>query len=151
LRILGAEGEMLGVVPRDEAMEMAREAGMDLVEINPNERPPICKIMDWGKFRFEQSKKQRKQNTTHTTMKEVHLTPNCGAHDLDIKLKHARDFLAEKHKVLFVVQMRGRQQIYSENALRLVDGLLERLLDVAKVETRPRRDGKRITAVVAPK
>ena len=142
---------MLGVVPREEAMEMAREAGMDLVEINPNERPPICKIMDWGKFRFEQSKKQRKQSQTHTTMKEVHLTPNCGEHDLGIKLNHARAFLAEKHKVLFVVQMRGRQQIYSENALRLVDGLLEKLLDVAKIESRPRRDGKRITAVVAPK
>jgi translation initiation factor IF-3 len=151
LRVIDADGAMLGVITRDRALEIAREKDLDLVEVAATERPPVCKIMDYGKFKFEQNKKTRKQHGTHTTLKEVRFRPGCGEHDIDTKLRHAREFLEEKHKVLFVVQMRGRENIYTEDALRMVDRILEKISDISKVEKRPSRDGKRITAVVAPK
>jgi translation initiation factor IF-3 len=151
LRVIDADGTMLGVITRDRALEIAREKFLDLVEVAATERPPVCKIMDFGKFKFEQNKKVRKQKGTHTTLKEVRFRPGSGEHDIDTKVRHAREFLEEKHKVLFVVQLRGRENIYTEDALRMVDRILEKIGDVGKVEKRPSRDGKRITAVVAPK
>jgi translation initiation factor IF-3 len=151
LRVIDADGTMLGIIPREKALEIARQQELDLVEVAPLERPPVCKIMDYGKFKFEQTKKVRKSQQTHTQLKEVRFRPSCGKHDLDVKVKHAREFLEEKHKVLFVVQLRGRENIYAEDALRLVDQVLEQIGDVGKIEKRPAREGKRITAVVAPK
>jgi len=151
LRVVDADGTMLGVIPRDKALDLARERDLDLVEVAPGERPPVCKIMDYGKFKFEQNKKNRKQKQTHIQLKEVRFRPNCGEADLEVKVRHAREFLQERHKVQFVVQLRGRENIYTEDALRLVDRVLEKIGDVGKVEKRPSRDGRRITAVVAPK
>ena len=151
LRVIDADGTMLGVITRDRALEIAREKFLDLVEVAATERPPVCKIMDFGKYKFEQNKKTRKQHSTHTQLKEVRFRPGSGEHDVDTKVRHAREFLEEKHKVLFVVQMRGRENIYTEDALRMVDRILEKISDIGKVEKRPSRDGKRITAVVAPK
>src|SRR6476660_8167581 len=112
LRVIDADGSMLGVITRDRALEIAREKFLDLVEVAATERPPVCKIMDFGKFKFEQNKKTRKQHGTHTVLKEVRFRPGSGEHDVDTKVRHARSFLEEKHKVLFVVQMRGRENIY---------------------------------------
>jgi translation initiation factor IF-3 len=151
LRVVDADGTMLGVIPRDRALEIARERELDLVEVAPTERPPVCKIMDFGKFKFEQNKKTRKQTKSHSQLKEVRFRPGCGAGDLEVKIRHAREFLEERHKVLFVVQMRGRENIYSEDALRLAESVLEKVADIGKIEKRPMREGKRITAVVAPK
>ena len=141
LRVVDADGTMLGVITRDRALEIARERELDLVEVAPTERPPVCKIMDYGKFKFEQTKKVRKQKQTHTHMKEVRFRPSCGEHDLETKAKHAREFLEEKSKVMFVVQLRGRENIYIDAAMKLIDRMLEKFVDIAKVEKRPSRDG----------
>ena len=151
LRVVDSDGGMLGVIPRDEALGLAREKGLDLVEVAPTERPPVCKIMDYGKFRYEQTRKSRKQKQHHTQLKEIRVRPQCGQHDLDFKLKHARQFLEARDKVQLTVQFRGREMAHMEVGLELVRSMVEQLSDVAKVEKMPTREGRRITALLAPK
>lgn len=151
LRVVDHDGSMLGIIPRDKALELAREKDLDLVEVAPFERPPVCKIMDYGKFKFEQTKKVRKQKQTHTHLKEIRVRPKCGEHDLEVKLRHAREFLAEKDKVMIVLQFRGRELAHTQVGLEVIKAMVEKLMDVAKVERMPSQEGKRITAVLAPK
>ncbi|HVJ80128.1 MAG TPA: translation initiation factor IF-3 [Planctomycetia bacterium] len=149
LRVIDADGTVLGIIPREKAMELAKQQELDLVEVAAGERPPVCKIMDYGRFKFEQNKKVRKQK--HSQLKEVRFRPGCGEADLLTKLNHAREFLAEKHKVLFVCQLKGRENIYGDDALRVIEKVIEQLGELGKVEKRPAREGRRITAVVAPR
>jgi translation initiation factor IF-3 len=107
--------------------------------------------MDYGKFKFEQTKKVRKQKQTHTHLKEIRVRPKCGDHDLDVKVKRAREFLEHKDKVMITLQFRGREMAHTEVGLDVIRGMVEKLLDVAKVERAPSQEGKRITAVLAPK
>jgi translation initiation factor IF-3 len=142
---------MLGVIPRDDALALARQQELDLVEVAPMERPPVCKIMDFGKFKFEQNRKSRKVKQHQSQIKEIRVRPQCGAHDLEVKLRHAREFLENKDKVLVTVQFRGRELAHTEFGLALVQQIVDKLGDVAKVERWPSQEGKRITAVLAPK
>jgi translation initiation factor IF-3 len=119
--------------------------------VAPTERPPVCKIMDYGKFKFEQAKKVRKAKQHQTQMKEIRLRPRCGAHDLEVKLRHAREFIEQKHKVLITIQFRGRELAHTDVGIDMVREVAEKLGEVAKVERMPLREGKRITAVLAPK
>lgn len=151
LRVVDSTGEMLGIISRDQALQLARERELDLVEVAPMERPPVCKIMDYGKFRFEQTKKTRKQKQVHTQLKEIRVRPKCGDHDLDVKLKRAREFLEDKDKVMITLQFKGREMAHTSVGLDVVRAMVEKLSDIAKVERAPMQDGKRITAVLAPK
>lgn len=151
VRLIDAEGQPLGVVPTLQAMEKAREAGLDLVEVAPNERPPVCKILDYGKFRYEQSRKANKSKVHQQKLKEVRVRPKTGDHDVDVKVNAVRKFLEHKDKVLLSVQFRGRELQHIEEGKRVLDQMLEKLADVAKVERGASMEGKRMSAMLAPK
>ena len=151
IRLIGAEGEQHGIVPTAQAMEMARELGMDLVEVADKERPPVCKIMDYGKFRYEQSRKSGKAKTHQQKMKEIRVRPKTGEHDIETKVNQARKFLEHKDKVLVSVLFKGRELQHVEEGRRIITALLEKLTDMAKVEKPPTMEGKRMSAMLAPK
>ena len=151
IRLIGAGGEQLGIVPTAQAQEMAREANLDLVEVAPTDRPPVCKIMDYGKHRYEQSRKQNKQKAHQQKLKEIRVRPKTGEHDIETKINQARKFLEHKDKVLVNVLFRGRELQHIEEGQRIIHGMLEKLADVAKVEKAPSMEGKRMTAMLAPK
>jgi translation initiation factor IF-3 len=130
---------------------MSREAQLDLVEVAPNERPPVCKIMDYGKFRYQQSRKGTKTKPHQQKLKEIRVRPKTGEHDIDVKVNQARRFLEHKDKVLLNVLFRGRELQHIEEGKRIIDGMLQKLMDVAKIERAPSMEGKRMTAMLAPK
>ena len=150
MRLIGVNGEQLGVIPTAQAMDLAREAQLDLVEVAPNERPPVCKILDYGKFRYQQSQKS-KVKVHQQKLKEIRVRPKTGEHDVDTKINQARKFLEHKDKVLVNVQFRGRELQHIEEGRRVIDAILEKLAEVCKVEQPPRMEGKRMTAMLAPK
>ncbi|QEL13713.1 translation initiation factor IF-3 [Limnoglobus roseus] len=150
IRLIGADAEQHGIVPTLQALEMAREAGMDLVEIVPTERPPVCKIMDYGKHKYAQSKKAH-QKTHQQKLKELRVRPKTGTHDVETRLNQARGFLQHGDKVQLKVQFRGREMQHIEEGRRIIDGMVEALLEVCKVESPPRMEGKQMTALLAPK
>jgi translation initiation factor IF-3 len=151
VRLIGATGEQLGVVPTSQALEMAREAQLDLVEVAPLERPPVCKIMDFGKFRYQQTHKKTKSRPHQQKLKEIRVRPKTGMHDIETKINQARRFLEKKDKVLLNVLFRGRELQHIEEGQRIIHGMLEKLADLAKVEKAPSMEGKRMTAMLAPK
>jgi len=150
IRLIGAEGEQHGIVPTSQAQEMAREAGMDLVEVAAQERPPVCKIMDYGKFKYAQSKKTH-QKTHQQKLKEIRVRPKTGDHDIQTKINQARQFLDHNDKVQVNVLFRGREMQHIEEGQRVMAALLEALVDVCKVESPARMEGKRMVALLAPK
>jgi translation initiation factor IF-3 len=140
------------VVPTAQALEMAREAQLDLVEVAATERPPVCKIMDYGKFKFLQKQKQKeKTKSHHPRLKEIRVRPKTGGHDVDVKVGQARKFLEHKDKVLVNVLFRGRELQHLEEGQRVIVAILEKLSDIAKVERAPSMEGRRMTALLAPK
>jgi len=152
VRLIGAAGEQMGVVPTAQAMDMAREANLDLVEVAAQERPPVCKIMDYGKFRYQQQQSKKDKRKTHQPkLKEIRVRPKTGEHDIDTKVNQARRFLEHKDKVLVNVLFRGRELQHIEEGRRIIIGILEKLADLSKVEKPPSMEGKRMTAMLAPK
>ena len=139
------------MVPTAQAMEMAREAQLDLVEVAPNERPPVCKIMDYGKFRYQQSRKGTKAKPHQQKLKEIRVRPKTGDHDVETKINQARKFLEHKDKVLVYVLFKGRELQHIDEGRRIISMILEKLNDLAKVEKAPTMEGKRMTAMLAPK
>ena len=150
IRLIGAEGEQHGIVPTAQAMEMAREVGMDLVEVASQERPPVCKIMDYGKFKYEQSKKTH-QKTHQQKLKEIRVRPKTGEHDIVTRINQAKQFLEHNDKVQVNVLFRGREMQHIEEGKRVMDQVLEALADFCKVESPARMEGKRMVALLAPK
>jgi translation initiation factor IF-3 len=136
-----------------QALEKAREVGLDLVEVAPTERPPVCKIMDYGKYRYEQSKKAAKSaKVHHQKQKEIRVSPVTGQHDIDVKLGQARRFLEHDHdKVRLCVRFRGRQMQHIEEGKRIIDSMVQKLADVSKIENPPRMEGKQMAALLSPK
>lgn len=151
IRLIGANGEQIGIVPTVQALDMARDANLDLVEVAPQERPPVCKIMDFGKFRYQQSTKQKKAKTHQQKLKEIRLRPKTGDHDIDTKVNQARKFLEHKDKVIIYVLFKGREMQHIEEGKRVISSMLEQLGDLAKVEKQPTLEGKRMSAMLAPK
>ena len=153
MRLIAHDGEQLGVVPIEEALRAAQERGLDLVEVAPLARPPVVKIMDYGKYRFEQAKAARaakkKQHVIH--VKEVKYRPGIDEHDFEFKTRHAREFLTEGNKVKVTMMFRGRQLAHPELGREVLNRVLEALKDIAKVETEARLDGRNMTMVLAPK
>jgi translation initiation factor IF-3 len=145
---------MLGIMPTDQALETAGQSGLDLVEVAPDERPPVCRIMDYGKFKYEQKKKQAKstRQTHQVQIKEIRLRPKTGEHDIEFKLKQARQFLADKDKVKVNVLFRGREMAHVDRGREMILEIITKLEDVAKVEKAPSMEGRKaMSAVLAPK
>lgn len=153
IRVVDQNGQMLGVIPTAEALQLAREAGLDLVEVAPNERPPVCRILNYGKFKYEQKKRTQKSHKAHQTqLKEIRLRPKTGGHDIEVKMKRAREFLIDKDKVKLNVMFRGRENAHHDRGREMLQEIIAALEDVAKVEKPPAMEGGRnMTAVLAPK
>jgi translation initiation factor IF-3 len=141
----------LGIMPTEEALAAARQAGLDLVEVAPNEGPPVCRIMDFGKFKYQQKKRQHKSHTHHVRLKEVRVRPKTGQHDINVKVNRARQFLLHKDKVLLSVMFRGRELAHIEEGQRVLNEIVEQLADIARIEARPSHQGRRIICTLAPK
>jgi translation initiation factor IF-3 len=139
-------------MPTSEALELARQSGLDLVEVAADERPPVCRIMDYGKFKYEQKKKQAKSAKTHQVqVKEIRLRPKTGEHDVDFKVKQARGFLAERDKVKVTIMFKGREMAHVDRGREMILGVISSLEDIAKVEKPPSMEGRSMTAVLTPK
>ncbi|MBI5378653.1 MAG: translation initiation factor IF-3 [Nitrospirae bacterium] len=150
VRVIDANGAQIGVLPIAEAMQRAAEAALDLVEVAPTATPPVCRIIDFGKYKYEQSKRQH-QSRLHqkvTLVKEVKLRPRTGKHDLDFKARHIRNFLEEGHKVKVTVMFRGREMAYPNKGKILLDHLAEEFQGAAKVEQPPRLEGNNMSMIL---
>lgn len=151
VRVVDPQGQH-GVYTREEALEMATQQDLDLVEIAPDADPPVCKIMDYGKYLYEQKKKDKeaRKRQHHTQLKEVRFRPRTDTHDFDFKTKHAREFLEEGNKVRAYVQFRGRDIIYKEQGMKVLVRFIQELEDVSKVDQPPRMEGRRMTTILTP-
>jgi len=153
VRVIADNGDQLGVLTIDDALAAAHERGLDLVEVAPLARPPVVKIMDYGKFKFEQAKAARaakkKQHVIH--LKEVKYRPGIDDHDFDFKTRHAREFLAEGNKVKVTMMYRGRQMAHIELGREVLDRVALELKDIGKVEQEPKLEGRNMSMVLAPK
>ncbi len=143
---------MFGVIDTDEAKRRAREAGLDLVEVAPNSEPPVCRIMDYGKWKYAQRKKEQKakSHAKQSELKGMRLRPKIDDHDLEIKVKKAREFLEDGDKVQFTMLFRGREMAHRDLALKQMNDIVDTLADCAKVEQSPKMMGRRATMVLAP-
>src|SRR5947209_9014800 len=150
IRLIGIDGEQLGLVPTSQALEKAREAGLDLVEVAADERPPVCKILDYGKMRFTASQKGGKNRVRQQKLKEIRVRPKTGEHDVDTKVAQARKFLLHNDKVQVTVLFRGREMQHQQEGRRVLDAVLEKLADAGKVERPPTMDGRKMTALIMP-
>ncbi len=153
VRLIDDEGEQKGIVPTIQALNMAKEKELDLVEVAPNANPPVCKILDYGKYRFEQEKKLRdsKKNQKLLKLKEIRMQPKIGAGDLDFKAKHIQEFLAEGNKVKVTVRFRGRELAHTELGLVVLQEVLKRLEDEYVVEKQPAMEGRFMSMTLNPK
>jgi translation initiation factor IF-3 len=153
VRLIGEAGEQVGIVPVDEALRSAREKGLDLVEVAPTARPPVVKIMDYGKYRFEQAKAARaaRKKQHNVQVKEVKYRPGISEHDFEFKTRHARTFLKEGNKVKLTMMFRGRQITHPEFGQDVLNRVYDSLQDVAKVEMNAKLEGRNMTMVLAPK
>ena len=138
IRVIGPEGDQLGIIPTEEALTRAREVGLDLVEVAPNERPPVCRIMDYGKYKYDKNKKKN-HGGSHTKTKEIRLRPKTGQADIDTKIKKAEKFLQHKDKVQVSVLFRGREMAHIEEGRKVMESVLEVLAEFGKVETAPQQ------------
>ncbi len=141
----------MGIIPTEDALTTARQAGLDLVEVAPNERPPVCRIMDYGKFKYQQKKRQHKGNAHQVKVKEIRVRPKTGEHDINVKVNRARDFLLHKDKVLVTVLFRGREMAHVQEGRRVITEIVDQLEDVSRVESPPSQQGRRIVCTLGPR
>ena len=153
VRLIGADGEQLGIVSSREAQKIADEAGLDLVKIAPNAKPPVCKVIDYGKYRYEQARKEKdaKKKQKTVELKEIRLSPNIEANDLNTKMNAAKKFLAKGNKVKITLRFRGREMAHMNASKHILDDIAENLSDVAVVEKAPKVEGRSIGMVLAEK
>ncbi len=151
VRVIDQEQNQLGIIPTAEALSLAREAGLDLVEVSPTEKPPVCRIMDYGRHMYEKKKRLKISAGSHTvTLKEIRIRPKTDPHDREIKLNRAKAFLALGHKVQFTMLFRGRERFQRERSMDIFNALVEELGEAVKLERAARMDGRRMTMVIAP-
>ncbi|HET7275710.1 MAG TPA: translation initiation factor IF-3 [Longimicrobiaceae bacterium] len=152
VRVIDPEGEQLGILPIEKAIEAAEELGLDLVEVAPMARPPVCRIMDYGKFKYEEQRKARdaRKKQHHVQVKEVKMRPGIEDHDFEFKTRHARRFLEEGNKVKLTMMFRGRQMAHPELGREVLERVVEEIADVGKVESSPTMEARSMTMVLAP-
>ena len=153
VRLVDENGEMVGIVGRNEAIEMAAEAGLDLVEVAPNADPPVCKILDYGKFKYEEQKKKNEARKKQKIIevKEIKLRPSIDDHDYQVKMRSMNKFIEEGDKVKVTMRFRGRELAHQELGMNVLMRVKEDLDEIAKVEQFPRMEGRQMTMVVSPK
>jgi translation initiation factor IF-3 len=153
VRVIGPEGEQFGVLKTSEALKQAKEVGYDLVEVAPNSTPPVCRIMDFGKFKYEQSKKEHKirQHQKSTQVKEIKLRPRTDKHDIATKVRQVRSFVADGNKTKITVMFRGREMANQELGRQTMERIVGEVGEFAVLESLPRMEGRNLYIVVAPK
>ncbi len=150
IRVIGADGEQLGIMPPEDALAQAREVGLDLVEVAPNSRPPVCRIMDYGRYKYEQKKKSKGQKSHAASLKEVKMRPGTDMHDLEFKLNNARRFLMDGDKVKVTVMFRGREMVHRDRGRDQLETVIKLLGNLAKVENPPRMEGRFLSMILVP-
>ena len=150
VRVIAHDGEQLGIMTPDEARDIAEENGLDLVEVAARANPPVCRIMDYGKYKYDQAKKDAKAKSSRVEVKTVTLRPKTDTHDMDTKIRKARGFLEHGDRVKFVMRLRGREHAHKGLWYEKLNQLLEELGDIATVTQRPQDEGRTITAMVEP-
>ena len=153
VRVIGHEGEQLGILPVREAIKKAEEVGYDLVEVAPTNNPPVCRIMDYGKYKYEQSKKlhAQKLHQKGTHVKEVKLRPYTSPHDLEVKLRHVKRFLEESNKVKITLMFRGREMAHQEMGKTVMDKVIQNVSGHGSVEQQPTMEGRNLVMLLTPK
>ena len=153
VRLIGPDGEQIGVVSSREAQKIADEAGLDLVKIAPNAKPPVCKVIDYGKYRYDLARKEKdaKKKQKTVELKEIRLSPNIDTNDLNTKMNAAKKFLAKGNKVKITLRFRGREMSHMNSSKSILDDLAEQLSDIAVVEKAPKIEGRSIGMVLAEK
>ncbi len=151
MRVIAADGKQVGVIPVREALRMAQEQGFDLVEVAPNANPPVCRLMDYGKYKYELKKQTGAKKQKVQLVKEVNFRPNIGEHDLDVKINHIREFLEEGHKSKVRIFFRGREITHPEFGKELADKIIEKVSDIGAIDSFPKLEGKNLIMVIVPK
>jgi translation initiation factor IF-3 len=153
VRVVGQDGSQLGIMVTAEALQLAEEQGFDLVEVAPNEKPPVCRIMDYGKYKYQQSKRlqQAKKKQKVISVKEIKLRPKTEEHDYQFKSVHVRRFLQDGHKAKVTVVFRGREMAHTELGRRMLDRIVEDMGDISTVEQMPRQEGRNMSMVLSPR
>ncbi|WP_258930433.1 translation initiation factor IF-3 [Desulfoferrobacter suflitae] len=153
VRVIGQDGSQLGIVPLKKALDLAAEEHLDLVEVAPNANPPVCKIMDYGKFKYQQSKRSQeaKKKQTVIQVKEVKVRPKTDEHDLQVKIRHIKRFLAQKDKAKVTIVFRGREIAYTDQGVKILERIEEELRDEAVVEQHAKMEGRNMVMILAPK
>ena len=153
VRVIGEEGEQLGVMPTKESLKLAEEAGVDLVKIAPTAKPPVCKIVDYGKFKYEQTRKEKEAKKKQKTVeiKEIRLSHNIDTNDLNTKINAARKFISKGDRVKITLRFRGREMAHMHNSKHILDDIAEALSDIAVVDKAPKVEGRSMTMFLAEK
>jgi translation initiation factor IF-3 len=153
VRVIGQEGGQLGIMAVQEAIQLAEEQGLDLVEVAPEARPPVCRIMDYGKYKYQQSKRlqQAKKKQKIISVKEIKLRPKTEEHDYQFKTQHVRRFLQDGHKTKVTVVFRGREMAHTELGRHMLDRVAVDLQDIGAIEQTPRQEGRNMTMVLSPR
>ena len=152
VQVISSDGENLGVLNTTQAISMAKNEGLDLIEISPNAKPPVCKIMDIGKYKYDLQKKanQAKKKQKTVSLKEIKLRPGTETHDYNFKIKNAKKFISKGDKVKFTVKFKGREMQHTELGKELMNKIIDETKDIAKVESKPKFDGKQMIMVIQP-
>lgn len=153
VRLIDEEGEQLGIVPIEEALTLAEDRGLDLVEVSPNADPPVCRVMDYGKFKYRQRKRSHEAKKKQKTVlvKEVKMRPKTEEHDIEYKSRNIRRFLTEGNKAKITVMFRGRELVHPHLGRRLLDRVAQEMADLAEVEQAPLQEGRNMIMILAPK
>ena len=152
VQTIGSDGNNLGTMPLNKAIELAKKEGLDLIEISPNANPPVCKIMDMGKYKYDLQKKanQAKKKQKTVSLKEIKLRPGTEAHDYNFKIKNAKKFIIKGDKVKFTVKFKGREMQHTELGKNLMDRIIEETKDIAKIESKPKFEGRQMVMIIQP-
>ena len=152
VQVISSDGENLGTLNTNEAISMAKKQGLDLIEIAPNTNPPVCKIMDMGKYKYDLQKKanQAKKKQKTVSLKEIKLRPGTETHDYNFKIKNAKKFISKGNKVKFTVKFKGREMQHTNLGKELMDKIVEETKDVAKVESKPKFEGRQMVMIIQP-
>ena len=152
VQVIGNDGGNLGAMPLNKAIELAKQEGLDLIEISPNANPPVCKIMDIGKYKYDLQKKanQAKKKQKTVSLKEIKLRPGTESHDYNFKIKNAKKFISKGNKVKFTVKFKGREMQHTDLGKDLMNKIIEETKDVAKVESKPKFEGRQMVMIIQP-
>ncbi|MFH2011606.1 MAG: translation initiation factor IF-3 [Pseudomonadota bacterium] len=153
VRVINSEGKQLGIMPLKDALNVAVEEGLDLVEVAPDSKPPVCRIMDYGKYKYKQSKKLHEARKSQTTfqIKEVKIRPNTEDHDIEYKVEHIKRFLVSGNKAKVLIVFKGREIAYREMGVNILNKIAEEVKDIGVVEQQPKLEGRNMAIVIAPK